>query len=139
MFFSLLSCSDKLEIDWDLLQPYSTYYVRARYNGDQGHSSAWSDPYRLDTGPYKLEYTIPSQENEQTDVNIHVTHDNGREFDTNDYTLTGYVSHGDLYISGMDATWSLPEVNEDTQATITLWVNRNSDNETVTEKVSKSI
>jgi len=126
-------------ITGDILDVNSTYYVRAKYNGDQGHSSNWSSPYVLSTGLYEVEYTIPTQANEQENVEIHVTHDNGREFDTSQYTLHGSVTHGTISISGMDVTWTLPEVSEDTVASITLWVTRSSDNADVTEHLTKSL
>ncbi len=127
---------DTLQIDTDILQPNTTYYVRARYNGDKGHSSDWG-VLEYTTGYYKLEYSVPTSVYETTDINIHVTHDNGREFDTSKYVLKGNVSLGTLSISGMDAIWSLPDVESDTPASITLWVEDLSGNQ-VTEKVTKN-
>ena len=123
----------------DLLDVNSTYYVRARYNGDQGHSSNWSDSYVLNTGLYRIEFDIPTQVNEEDTIDVHVTHDNGREFDTSQYTLQGIVSHGVLTTSGMNIAWKLPEINQDTVVTITLWVTRNFDNVDVTERSTKSL
>jgi len=130
---------DTWSITDDLLSINSTYYVRARYNGDQGHSSSWSDPYVLNTGLYDIEYTIPSQANEQTTINIHVTHDNSREFNASQYTLHGSVTAGTLTISDTNASWTLPDVTEDTTESITLWVTRNSDSAEVTEHLTKSL
>jgi len=133
------SKQDTLTIDQDILDIDSTYYVRAKYNGDAGHSSNWSNVLEYNTTKYQIEYTIPSQENEQSTVEGDVTHDGGKTFDTSKYTLNGIVTHGILTISGMHFTWELPEVDQDTTATITLWVTRNLDGNDVTERVSKQL
>jgi len=133
------SKQDTLTIDSDILDVDSTYYVRAKYNGDKGHSSNWSNVLEYNTAKYQIEYTIPSQENELSTVEDDVTHDGGRVFDITKYTLNGTVTHGTLTISGMHFAWNLPEVDKDTKATITLWVTRNSDSKIVTDKSSKQL
>jgi hypothetical protein len=129
---------DTLTIDWDLLNINSTYYIRARYNDDQGHSSNWSSPLEYTTGLYQIEYLIPPQENELATVTTNVTHDGGKTFDTSQYVLKGTVTLGTLNISGMTATWTLPEVDSDTTASITLWVEDLSGNQ-VTNQLTKSL
>jgi len=133
------SKQDTLTISSDVLDVDSTYYVRARYNGDKGHSSNWSNVLEYNTTKYQIEYTIPSQENELSTVEGDVTHDDGRTFDTSKYSLSGTVTHGTLTVTGMHFTWELPEVDQDTTATITLWVTRNSDGNDATERVSKQL
>ena len=133
------SKQDTLTINNDILDVDSTYYVRAKYNGDQGHSSNWSNVLEYNTDKYQIEYTIPSQENELSTVEGDVTHDGGRAFDITKYILKGTVTHGTLTITGMHFSWNLPEVDKDTKATITLWVTRNSDSKIVTDKSSKQL
>jgi len=131
---------DTWVIDDDLLDINSTYYVRARYNGSEGHSSDWSSTYVLNTGLYKIEYFIPPQENEQTVINIHVVHDNGREFSVSDYSVQATVTQGTiLSISGMDVQWQLPSVDDDVTASITIWVIRSADSVEVTQHRTETL
>jgi len=129
----------ELYVTDDILNVNTNYYIRARYHSDSGYITDWSGTYNLTTGLYELEYTLPTQENEQTIVNIQVTHDSGRTFNTTNYTLNGSVTAGTLTISGMTVSWTLPDVTEDTIESITLWVIRNSDSIEVTEHVQKSL
>jgi len=123
----------------DILSTNSTYYVRAKYKSSNDNFSLWSNVYKLETGLYKIDNVIPSSLTENQTYNFIVTHDGGKFFDADRYTLKVSTTVGDVAVSGIQFSWSIPGLNTSTYAVVEITVLDSTTNKPVTDPYTKKV
>jgi len=122
----------------DILKPNTTYYIRVKFIDENGYESKYSDPVEFKTNLKQIDFHLPNQAYELDVLKIKPFFVDNTNIDTNKHVLRAECSLGSVSVKGDTVIWYLPEVESDTNASITIWVEDKNGN-IISTKTTKSL